>query len=104
METKVIAIEAVDHEGDVLRCHGGVGHKFEREGEITARVRELGEDVIGEREEGEVSTNVVRDRVEPYFVFESAVVDLEVVLFVTPTTNPRRRTVPDIRVFDVMRI
>jgi len=35
LETKVIAIEAVDHKGDVLRCHGGVGHKVEGEGEIS---------------------------------------------------------------------
>jgi len=88
---------------DILRCHGGVGHKVEREGEISAR-RELGEDFVGERELREVSTNVVRARVEPDFVFESSVVNLEVVRFATPATQPGRRTFPDRRVFDVMSI
>ena len=78
LETKEIAIKAIDHERDVLRSHGGVGHKTEGESKATAR--ELaGEDLICEREEGEVSTNVVRAGVVPYLVFESSVVDLEVV-------------------------
>ena len=86
LETKVIAIEAVDHESDVLRRHSGVGHKVEREGKVTTGVREVGEDDVGEREDGEVSTNVVRGWVEPDLLFECSVVDLEVVRRVTPTT------------------
>ena len=103
METKVVAGEVSGYEFDVLRCHGGVGRKVEREGKVSARAQ-LGEDFIGERVLGEVSTDVVRGRVDPDFVFESTVVDLEVVLFVTPPADSGGRTVPDGPVFDVMRI
>ena len=86
LETKVIAIEAIDHESDVLRRHGCVGHKVEREGKVITGAREVGEGGVGEREDGEVSTDVVRGWVEPDLVFECSVVDLEVVRRVTPTT------------------
>ena len=57
VETDEIAIEAIDHAGDILACHGGVGHI------VGEGSRRLPEDRVSEREESEVSTNVVRGRV-----------------------------------------
>jgi uncharacterized protein GlcG (DUF336 family) len=77
LETDEIAVETIDHESDILWCHGGVGHIIERE--KIGGVGVTGEDSVGEWEEREVSTNVVRRRVEPDLVFEPSRADLVVV-------------------------
>jgi hypothetical protein len=46
-----------------------------------------GEDRVGEREEGEVSTDVVREKSRTYPASEPSGVDLVVVSWVTPTTG-----------------
>ena len=87
LETGEIAIKVLEHERDVLRCHRDVGHEVEGDGDGT--VRELfDEERVGEWEEREVAADVVRRGVEPDLVFEAAVVDLEVVIRVAPTTEP----------------
>ena len=77
LETDEIAVEAIDHESDILRCHGGVGHIIERE--KIGGVGVTGKGDVGEWEEREVSANVVRKRVEPDLVFEPSGADLVVV-------------------------
>ena len=89
-ETGEISIKVLEHERDVLRRHRDVWHKVEGDGDGT--VRELfGEGRVGEREGGEVAADVMRRGVEPNLVFEASVVDLEIIIRVTPTTEPRRR-------------
>ena len=100
LETDEIAIEAVDHESDILRYHGGIGHI----GGWNFTALDRLEDGVGEWEDGEVSADVVGERVEPDLIFEPSGVDLEIVLWVTPTTESGRRVIPDTRVVDVMSV
>jgi hypothetical protein len=60
-----IATEAVNREGGILRCRGGVGHKVEWDKSSGLRVirERFGGEMVGEGEERKVSTNPVR-RVE----------------------------------------
>ena len=62
------------------------------------------EDGVGEWEDGEVSADVVGERVEADLILEPSGVDLEIVLWVTPTTGSGRRIIPDTRVVDVMSV
>lgn len=84
VETDEIAIEAVDHVSNILGCHGGVGHKV---GQVLCKRTE---ERVGEREEREVSANMVGGRVEPRLIFEPSRVDLKIVCWVTPTTEVGR--------------
>ena len=98
LETYEIASKAIDHGSGILGSQGGVDHK------ASQAVRGRTEDGVGKREEGVVSTNVVRGGVHPYVVFEASGVDLVVVLGVTPTTETGRRVVPDGCVVKVMSV
>ena len=103
LETDVVAIKAIDHESDIIRCHGVVGHKVGRDIHLTMR-KPFGEEIVGERVEREVSTNMVSGRVNADLAFEPSGVDLEVVFWVTPTAESRRGVVPDRRVFDIVSV
>ena len=94
LEADVIIIEAVDHESDIIRCHGGVGHKIGWDIHLTMR-EPFGEEIVGERVEREVSTNVVSGRINADLVIEPSGVDLKIVFWVAPTTESGRGVVPD---------
>jgi len=89
LETYEITVEAIDHGSGILGSQGDVGH------EASQAIHGRTEDGVSKREEGVVSTNVVRGRVRPYLVFEASGVDLTVFRGVAPTAETGRRVVPD---------
>jgi len=99
LETDEIAIEVIDHVSHIIVCHGAVDHP------LRIGVCSRSEDRVPQREEGVVSANVMRGRVNPFLVFESSVEDLEVVVWIAPGAKPSfRGVVPDRPVVDVMRV
>jgi len=99
VETDEITDESTDHVFDVLRYHGVVGSVVEQ------AVGGGPEDRVPERIEGEVSADVMGGRVDPNLVFEPSGGDLEVVIGITPATEPRLVVVvPDAGVVDVMSV
>jgi len=99
----VISLVAVHH-----RVHVGLGQgRINQEGRITGGSERIisprGNDLgVSKRVKREVSPDVMGGRIRPDHVFETAVVDLEIVLGITPATNAVRRSIEEGRIAKVM--
>ena len=98
LEIYVFVIETINHISDILACNGAICHI------VSEGRRKRSEDRVSERVKRVVSTDVVRLRVCAYLIFEASGIDLEVVIWVTPTTEPGRRIVPEGRIVDVLMV
>jgi len=104
MESHEVALKAVHHGVHVILGHGRVDLKVER-GRRGSWVRERRTAFgVGERQIREVPPDVMRAWISHDHVFESAGIDLEIVIGVTPAANTIRRFVKEVGVVHVGRV
>jgi len=105
MHLEEISLVSLNHRVDVGLSHSRIDHEGRVGGRTIRGISPRGRsERVGEREEREVPPDVVRVRVHPDDVFETTVVDLEVVLGITPAANAVGRGIKEGGMLKVSRI
>jgi len=104
VESDEIAFKAVHHVVHVFAGHGRIYHQVLRRGRTVWIIRERIDDGAGERERRVPSPDVVRGWIRPDHVFETAGVNLVIVVGVTPAADAVRRVIKEGGVINVVRV